>query len=85
MSAFGKSVLVCSSRAAVVEDLRREFGAIDVPISVATSKEDWLGQRSSLLILDLADESHPVREARLLFDAPASKCAAAADSFCIAS
>ena len=69
MSASDKSILVCSSRPRVIEDLRREFAEIGTPIGVAESKEEWLSRRASLMILDLADEGHPVREARLLFGA----------------
>lgn len=69
MGESAKSILVCSSRPQVVEDLRREFAEIGIPIDVARSKDEWLSRRSSLMILDLADEGHPVREARLLFDA----------------
>lgn len=69
MSDAGKRVLVCSNRSRVVADLRREFASLRVPISIAESKEQWLEQQVSLMILDLADEAQPVREARLLFDA----------------
>lgn len=60
-----KRVLICSDRDQVCEDLAREFRALEARPERATCRQEWPDEPPSLVVVDLADEGPPVRDACL--------------------
>jgi serine/threonine-protein kinase RsbW len=60
-------VLICSDRPEVCESLAREFRQLEASPEVATCREEWPDDAPSLVVVDLAGEGPPVRDACLCF------------------
>lgn len=58
-------VLICSDRAAVCEELVREFERLSASPMTASRREEWPEEAPSLVVVDLDPGSPPVREACL--------------------
>ena len=63
----GRSVLICSSRPAIAEELTRRLAELDAPSMVAADSSEWPDQRPDLAFVDLSDPRQSVRAARLAF------------------
>lgn len=58
-------VLICSDRREVCDTLSREFRRLEAEPEVATCREEWPREAPSLVVVDLAEEGPPVRDACL--------------------
>jgi serine/threonine-protein kinase RsbW len=63
----GSTVLICSGRREVADDLARELRQLGAETTIAATRADWPQVAPGLALLDLADADHSAREARLAF------------------
>ena len=63
----GQRVLICSAREDVRTDVARAFERLPARPRIASSPDQWPDAAPSLVVVDLADGSQPVRETCLAF------------------
>ena len=67
MSDSDRSVLICSSRPEVAQDLAERLAELGAPTSRAADSTSWSGHSPDLVFVDLSDPRQSVRAARLAF------------------
>lgn len=67
MRPVSNAALICSRRSEVADSLARGLEPLGAEYRIASGRTDWPEEPPGVAFMDLADETQPVREARLTF------------------